>query len=78
MMASTTNIQSIVLENGSRLNRNELSSVVFSDDQVDYLTLKDGSKVEGQEVKAINFSKQSKMPPGVRAAVRVGGNGTGG
>lgn len=77
-MASTTNIQSIILEDGSTLYNSELSSVVYSEDQIDYLTLKNGSKVEGQEVKTINYSKKVILAPQVRAAVRVGGDGTGG
>lgn len=78
LMASTTNIQSIILEDGSTLYNSELSSVVYSEDQIDYLTLKNGSKVEGQEVKTINYSKKVILAPQVRAAVRVGGDGTGG
>lgn len=78
LMASTTNIQSIILEDGSTLYNSELSSVVYSEDQIDYLTLKNGSKVEGQEVKKINLSKKLILAPQVRAAVRVGGDGTGG
>ncbi len=78
LMASTTNIQSIILEDGSTLYKSELSSVVYSEDQIDYLTLKNGSKVEGQEIKKINLSKKLILAPHVRAAVRVGGDGTGG
>lgn len=78
LMASTTNIQSIILEDGSTLYNSDLSSVVYSEDQIDYLTLKNGSKVEGQEVKKINLSKKLILAPQVRAAVRVGGDGTGG
>lgn len=77
-MASTTNIQSIILEDGSTLYNSELSSVVYSEDQIDFLTLKNGSKVEGQEIKKINLSKKLILAPQVRAAVRVGGDGTGG
>lgn len=78
LMASTTNIQSIILEDGSTLYNSDLSSVVYLEDQIDYLTLKNGSKVEGQEVKKINLSKKLILAPQVRAAVRVGGDGTGG
>ncbi len=72
------NIQSIILNDGSTLNRSDLSSVIYSEDQIDYLTLKNGSKVEGLEVKKINYSKKLILAPQVRAAVRVGGDGTGG
>lgn len=78
LMASTKNIQSIILNDGSTLNHSDLSSVVYSEDQIDYLTLKNGSKVEAQEVKKINYSKKLILSPQVRAAVRVGGDGTGG
>jgi hypothetical protein len=78
LMASTKNIQSIILNDGSTLNRSDLSSVIYSEDQIDYLTLKNGSKVEGLEVKKINYSKKLILAPQVRAAVRVGGDGTGG
>lgn len=78
LMASTTNIQSIILEDGSTLYNSDLSSVVYSEYQIDYLTLKNGSKVEGQEVKKINLSKKLIFAPQGRAAVRVGGDGTGG
>lgn len=78
LMASTTNIQSIILEDGSTLYNSDLSSVVYSEDQIDYLTLKNGSKVEGQEVKKINLSKKLILAPQVRAVRKVGGDGTGG
>lgn len=78
LMATTTNIKSIILEDGSTLYNTDLSSVVYSEDHIDYLTLKNGSKVEGQEVKRINLTKKLILAPQVRAAVRVGGDGTGG
>ena len=79
VMASTANIQSVILDDGSILNKIELSSVVFNESGVDYLTLKDGSKIEGTEVKAVKFSKKGAIfAPQVRAASRVSGDGTGG
>lgn len=78
LMASTNNIQSIILEDGSIRYNTELSSVVYSEDQIDYLTLKNGSKVEGQEIKSVKFFKKVFLEPQVRAVLKVGGDGTGG
>lgn len=78
LMASTTNIKSIILEDGSTLYNSDLSSVVCSEGQIDYLTLKNGSKVEGQEIKAIDLSKKVIKSPNSKGSIRVGGDGTGG
>lgn len=78
LMASTTNIQSIILEDGSTLYNSDLSSVVCSEDHIDYLTLKNGSKVEGQEIKSVKYFKKALLVPQVRAVLKVGGDGTGG
>lgn len=78
LMATTKSIRSIILEDGSTLYNSDLSSVVYSEDQIDYLTLKNGSKVEGQEIKAIDLSKKVIKSPNSKGSIRVGGDGTGG
>ena len=76
--AMASSVDSIILKDNSVLS-NTIEAVHYNfDGSVDYIELVDGSKVEGFEVQIINRSSKFDSRLQTRAAVRTGGDGSGG
>lgn len=82
---ASSNVESVVLNDGTVVAGNEISDAHFVpfSNQIDFLELTEGSKIESSDIKTVNFKKlfpnkfQNSFNQ-VRAAVRVGGDGSGG
>lgn len=72
-------IESITLKDNSNLELSEITQAyIKADKTVDFIELNDGSRIEGSEVKNISLSKKNESRIQTRAAVRIGGDGSGG
>ena len=77
--AMAISLESITLKDNSVVTKQEIFATHFNlDKSVDFVELNDGSKIEGSEINHINFNINPKFGVQTRAAVRTGGDGSGG
>jgi hypothetical protein len=77
--AMASSVESITLKDNSVISQNKISRTHFNlDNTIDFVELNDGSKVEGIEVKKVNFSLKQRFGIQTMGAVRTGGDGSGG
>lgn len=76
---ASNRIESITLNDNSNLELSEIAhAYITADKTVDFIELNDGSRIEGSEVKNISLSNKFESRIQTRAAVRTGGDGSGG
>jgi hypothetical protein len=82
--ASTPKIESVILNDGTIIKSNEIASVhIFSYiNTVDYIALKEGSRIESSDIKKVifkdsDFTSKASINNQVNG-VRSGGDGSGG
>ena len=83
--ASALKIESVVLKDGSIIGSDEISAVhIFKFiNTVDYIELKEGTRIESTEIKEVNFQnlsfgKSSNPKFNFQAGAKTGGDGSGG
>lgn len=75
---SSKHIKSIILNDDSIIFRNDiLSAHLRINNSVDFIELNDGSRIEGSEVKSINYNNKPKFDFEVYGA-KKSGDGSGG
>ena len=82
---ASSNVESVVLNDGTTVNGKEISNTHFIPltNKIDFIELSEGSRIESTDIKAVNFKtllSNKFLKPGieVQAAVRIGGDGSGG
>ncbi len=77
--AMASSVESITLIDNSIVLGKEITVAHLNlDKSVDFIEMKDGSKIEGSEIKNLRFSTKAGLRLQTRGAVRTGGDGSGG
>ncbi len=83
MSAHASNLESVVLNDGTIVNASEILNAHFIPltNKIDFIELTEGSRIESDDIKTVNFKTlltNKFLRPGIQIQSRVGGDGSGG